>query len=333
MKGLSTWQLIKDSVDGDVPVVLLYVLESRGSSPGRQGFFMAVTANGKMEGSIGGGMMEHKLVEKAKRQLQVASSSPRLRRASNGCLQDAEIIKQVHDKAAAKNQSGMICSGEQTVLLYHVQKRDAAAIQQVIHCLQKLQRGTLKLSTIGIEFDTGDSPNQFLFQYNSDKDWLYQQRLGYQNHLYIIGSGHCALALSNLMRSLHFYVHVFDNREDLHTMQQNSSAHKKTIISDYSELGSLISSGQNNYVVIMTVGYRSDDIAIRSLLGKEFRYIGVLGSRSKIKKMFAAYHAEGIDENKLQVIHAPVGLAINSQTPEEIAVSIAAQIIAVKNGA
>lgn len=323
MKGLSTWQLIKDSLDSTVPVMLLYVLESRGSSPGRQGFFMAVTAEGKMEGSIGGGMMEHKLVEKARSRLQDAG----------GWLPDAEIIKQVHDKAAAKNQSGMICSGEQTVLLYQVQKNEAGVIKQIIDCLFHQQTAMLKLSPAGIEFNAHDFPKDFLFHYNSDEDWLYRQRLGCQNHLYIIGGGHCALALSNLMRSLDFYIHVFDDRQGLHTMQQNEAAHKKATVDDYSELSSLIPSGQNIYVVIMTFGYRTDDVAVRPLLNKEFKYIGVLGSKSKIKKMFAAYRQEGIDENKLLAFHAPVGLAIKSETPEEIAVSIAAEIIACKNAA
>ena len=72
-KQLAVWQAIKDSLQAEIPVMLLYVLESKGSSPGRQGFFMAVTAEGKMEGSIGGGIMEHKFVEMAREKLQAES--------------------------------------------------------------------------------------------------------------------------------------------------------------------------------------------------------------------------------------------------------------------
>jgi xanthine dehydrogenase accessory factor len=70
MKSLSTWQLIYNSLQQQVAVMLLYVLESNGSSPGRQGFFMAVNLHGKMEGSLGGGIMEHKFVEMAKAKLK-----------------------------------------------------------------------------------------------------------------------------------------------------------------------------------------------------------------------------------------------------------------------
>ena len=84
-------------------------------------------------------------------------------------------------------------------------------------------------------------------------------------------------------------------------------------------------------MVIMTFGYRSDDIALRALLKKQFKYIGMLGSRNKIEKMLKEYRSENIDESLLKQVHAPIGLQIKSQTTDEIAISIAAEIIAVKN--
>src|SRR5450432_2580129 len=106
-KQLPTWQLIQSSLQQKVGVMLLYVLESKGSSPGRQGFFMAVNANGEMSGSLGGGIMEHKFVELAKSKLKLPAV-------------EISIHHQLHDKQAGKNQSGMICSGEQTIFLYTV---------------------------------------------------------------------------------------------------------------------------------------------------------------------------------------------------------------------
>ena len=81
----------------------------------------------------------------------------------------------------------------------------------------------------------------------------------------------------------------------------------------------------------MTFGYRTDEVALRALLGKDFKYLGVLGSKVKIVKMFKKLIAEGIAKEVLDQIHAPIGLQIKSQTTEEIAVSIAAEIIEVKN--
>jgi xanthine dehydrogenase accessory factor len=320
-KHLSVWKLIAESLKQRIPVMLLYVLESSGSSPGRQGFFMAVNANGNMEGSIGGGIMEHKFVEMAKEKLQ----------APDNALQETIIRKQFHDKAAANNQSGMICSGEQTILLYHVQKKDAAPVHKLISSLEQNKNGTLMLTPGGIRFDQIVPEKDFEFSLKSEDDWIYKEKTGYKNQLFIIGGGHCALAFSKLMSEMDFYIHLYDNRKDLQTMIKNDAVHEKHIINNYTELAQLISSGTNHYVVIMTFGYRADDISLKALLGKEFKYLGLLGSKTKIEKMFDDYRKEGIDEKFLQQIHTPIGITIKSQTPEEIAISIAAEIIREKN--
>ena len=104
-KQLSTWQLIEKCLQQKEEVMLLYVLESKGSSPGRQGFFMAVNSSGEISGSLGGGIMEHKFVERAKSKLKRSAV-------------EISIHHQVHDKQAGTNQSGMICSGEQTIFFH-----------------------------------------------------------------------------------------------------------------------------------------------------------------------------------------------------------------------
>lgn len=319
MKSISTWKLIRNSMENKIPVMLLYVLESSGSSPGRQGFFMAVNADADMEGSIGGGMMEHKFVEMVKEKLRDSPTA------------GTDIKKQIHDKSAAKNQSGMICSGEQTILLYTLQPADLSHVENIIQSLEQHQNGTLTLSSAGILFYDDPPEVDYGFFMPSEGDWLYVEKTGYKNNLYIIGGGHCALALSRLMRSMDFYIRIYDDRADLKTMVENDAAHEKYYIDSYEKIVASIPQGTYEYIVIMTFGYRSDDIAIRGLLGKNYRYLGVLGSQTKINKLFEDYRKEGIDENWLQQIHTPIGLNIHSQTPEEIAVSIAAEIIRVKN--
>ncbi len=316
-KQLAIWKFIRESLSKHIPVMLLYVLESSGSSPGRHGFFMAVSAD-NMEGSIGGGIMEHKFVEMAKEKLQAASDT-------------LQVRKQIHDKAVGKNQSGMICSGEQTIVLYTIQEKDISHIGNIVGSLEKNKNGTLHLSPKGILFDETIPNKDFEFYFKTEEEWSYIEKTGYKNHLYIIGGGHCALAFSKLMSTMDFYLHLFDYREQLNTIEKNNYAHQKTILKDYSEISQLIPSGENNYVVVMTFGYRTDDIALRALMNKNFKYFGLLGSKRKSEKMFAGYRKEGIDEDVLKKIHSPIGIQIKSQTPEEIAVSIAAEIISIKN--
>jgi xanthine dehydrogenase accessory factor len=81
----------------------------------------------------------------------------------------------------------------------------------------------------------------------------------------------------------------------------------------------------------MTLGYRSDAVVIRKLVGGEFKYFGVLGSRAKMGTLMKELRDEGLAVDELDRIRTPIGLPINSRTPEEIAVSIAAEIISVKN--
>lgn len=320
MKSLDTWRLINESVKQDLPVMLLYVLESAGSSPGRAGFLMAVNSSGEMEGSLGGGIMEHKFVETAKARL-------------NNETQEISVHKQIHNKTAPSHQSGMICSGEQTILLYRVQVIDARQIDAIVHCLEENKNGILQLSPAGINFLTdGEVLNDISFVKRTAEDWTYMEKIGFKNHLYIIGGGHCALALSRLMSLMDFYIHLFDDRRGLKTMLQNEFVHEKSTLEDYSSLSQHIDSGINHYVVIMTFGYRTDAIALLALINKNFKYLGMLGSRHKIKKMFANLRQMNIDEAAIQKIHAPIGLVIKSHTPEEVAISIAAQIIKVKNG-
>src|SRR5258708_40020054 len=108
----------------------------------------------------------------------------------------------------------------------------------------------------------------------SEDDWEYIEKTGYKNQLFIIGGGHCALSFSRLMGQMDFYIRVYDEREILKTMMENESAHEKFFVNDYSELANLIPPGNNHYVVIMTFGYRTDDIALRAILEKEFKYLG-----------------------------------------------------------
>ncbi|TDH25682.1 XdhC/CoxI family protein [Segetibacter sp. 3557_3] len=312
------WKSILHDVTINLPVALLYVTESSGSSPGRRGFMMAVSANGVITGSIGGGIMEHKFAELAKAHL-------------NNAYSGATWFRQYHDKVAATDQSGMICSGAQAICIYVPAASDREPLQQIIGALDKNQGGTMTISSSGIRYAPEITGEDGAFEASSPQAWRYTEHLILQEQLYLVGGGHCSLALSAVMHSLGFTIHLFDDRPDLGTFALNTSADSKTILADYSALGSHIPEGENKYVVIMTQGYRTDYLALRSIAGSAFRYIGVLGSKNKIIQLLRQLEQEGVDQTWLSRLHAPVGLPIKSETPDEIAISIAAEIIMVKN--
>ncbi len=315
---MDTWQFIHHKLASSVEVILLYVLESKGSSPGRQGFHMAVASDHSISGTIGGGIMEHKLVELAKSILE--NNEP-----------GNKLFKQVHDKSAIKDQSGMICSGEQTVFLYQVKQQEKECMAALIKSLQENRNGTLYLSQSGIMFKEEKPGRDYLFERIDEFNFFYAEKTGFRYRLHIIGGGHCSLALSKLMHGMGFYISLFEEREGLNTMEENVYVQEKQLIDSYTSLTELISGGNDVFVVIMTFGYRTDDLALRALMKKEFRYIGMLGSKHKVEKMLHEYRSEKMDESLLKQVHAPVGIQIKSQTAREIAISIAAELIAEKN--
>ena len=126
----------------------------------------------------------------------------------------------------------------------------------------------------------------FKFERRSESDFFYTEKIGYKNKLFIIGGGHCALALSELMSKMDFHISLFDDREDLNTLAKNEFVDEKRIIDSYENIGDFIESGANVYVVVMTLGYKFDEIVIRKLFEKNFKYFGVLGSQSEDENSF-----------------------------------------------
>lgn len=307
--------------------MLLVVAESSGSSPGRAGYKMAVSADGELCGSIGGGVMEVTLVEQSK---AILSEPPP---AIAGCSTPI-LIEQEHRKNS-EQPSGMICSGRQTVILKALGSNELEAVEVAITDLQQGEEPWLVISEV--EFKTApantEPQNCPLPSFERMDDiFHYIDKLGPKNELYIIGGGHCALALSEVMSRLDFKIRVFDDRPDLSTLEKNRFAHHVTILNHYDLIEHQIWGEDNIYVVVMTLGYKSDEVVIRRLFDRNFKYFGVLGSKAKMKTLLSTFEKEGFDKDRINRIHTPVGLPINSHTPEEIAISIAAEIIAVKNG-
>lgn len=309
------WNKILDKLIEEKHLCLMVVVESIGSSPGRQGFKMVVGEDGQMEGSIGGGFMEHKLVELCKSLLKKKQFTPFLKR-------------QIHRAESPANRSGMICSGEQTIAFYSLSSNDKGWIEQLI---ESPEEGILKLTSDKILFQKEpNADNSINFQKISEEEWVYKEQPGFENIVYIIGGGHVGLALSRTMNELGFKVIVFDDRPGLNTMEQNRFAHLKKCI-DYKTIEKEIEEGENRYVVLMSFGFRSDELVLRQLLGKKFAYFGVMGSKEKMNQLLKKLAADGFSEKALKNLHTPIGIPISSKTPAEIAISIAAEIIKVKN--
>jgi xanthine dehydrogenase accessory factor len=148
--------------------------------------------------------------------------------------------------------------------------------------------------------------------------------------VYIVGGGHVGLALSEVLSRLDFEIHIIDHRENLNTMLLNTFADSRQTV-EFEQIDKHIPEGDDIYVVIMSFGYRTDEIIIRRLVHQHFKYIGMMGSKEKIATLYENLIADGFDENQLAKVYAPIGIDIKSETTQEIAISVAAQLISVKN--
>ncbi|MGB0523919.1 MAG: XdhC family protein [Flammeovirgaceae bacterium] len=312
------WKKLLAELSTGNRVVLLYVIDSSGSSPGRQGFKMLVSESGFLWGSIGGGIMEFKLVEWCKETLLKAEFAPFIKR-------------QIHQGGIKENKSGMICSGEQTIAFYSLTQEAVPLVASILKAVTTHTYGLLQLTEVGIDFQSKHTaPQQFHLALTHDGKWNCIEDIGFQPQLLIVGGGHVGLALSTIGKQLGFAITVFDDRDDLNTIELNQSA-RFVKVSDYTEIDQYIPTGDHHYVVLMSFGYRTDKVILKRLIGKTFRYLGMMGSKEKVKTLFQELEQEGIARHLIDQVYSPIGVQIYSKTPEEIAISILAELIKVKN--
>ena len=149
-------------------------------------------------------------------------------------------------------------------------------------------------------------------------------------HLYIFGGGHVGQALSKIASTAGFEVTVIEEREKFITRERFPEA-EELILGRYEKIIPNLPLNQNSYIVIATHSHKLDEIVLKGCLKRDYNYIGMVASKEKAKTIFHRLMEEGSSRERLKEVRAPIGLAIGSQTPGEIAISIMAEIISFRN--
>jgi xanthine dehydrogenase accessory factor len=149
--------------------------------------------------------------------------------------------------------------------------------------------------------------------------------------LYIIGAGHVGFHLARIAEEVGFRVHVADDREKFANAERFPAA-IEIVVDDIPAWIARASIPAHAYVVVVTRGHTNDLEALRVLAPRELRYLGLIGSRAKVARIYDQLTTDRTPADQLTRIHAPIGLDIGAVTPQEIAVSILAELIAVKHG-
>jgi xanthine dehydrogenase accessory factor len=150
--------------------------------------------------------------------------------------------------------------------------------------------------------------------------------------LIIFGAGHIGSALSQIGKMLDFNVTVIDNRPDFANAERLPWA-DSVIAVDYDKVLGDLSYSDETYMIIVTHKHAHDLEILEQLINKPFHYLGMIGSRTKVAKAFQQLRDQGVGEEVIQKIYSPIGISIGANTPAEIAISIAAELVAVRNGA
>lgn len=149
--------------------------------------------------------------------------------------------------------------------------------------------------------------------------------------VYIIGAGHVGWYLGQFAHEAGFMVHVVDDREAFANRERFPQA-AEVVVDDIPTWLSAATLPASAYVVIVTRGHRHDLDALRAVVQRDLRYVGLIGSRAKVARVYEALLSEGVEASRFEGVHAPIGLDIGAVTPQEIAVSILAELIAVRRG-
>jgi xanthine dehydrogenase accessory factor len=327
-------------------VILATILNHRGSTPRSSGASMLLRESGAIVGTIGGGLMEAQVIERA----------PQLFATQCTGVVHFDLTA---DKAASMN---MICGGKLEVLMEFVAAdQDNRRLFERLYAMEKGCTGGMVVTAIPGTPTTQLPSAKCLVaadgSITGNKDFLHADphhlnakfgqlrqpvitTLG-QQHVYIepvacraklilFGAGHVAQAVARLAHTVDFRVVVIDDRAEFANRQRFGEAEEIVVPSCFADGVEALAIDRNCYVVIVTRGHLHDRSVLAQVLKTDAGYIGMIGSRRKRDAIYASLSQDGYQSFDLKRVHSPIGLDIAAETPEEIAVSIVAELVAVR---
>lgn len=168
------------------------------------------------------------------------------------------------------------------------------------------------------------------YQYSINGLTVFVERVVPEPELFLCGAGHISLEIARLADYLEYKYTVLDEREEFSNLRRFPRA-KECICQPFQEALEQWDFSSNGYYIIVTRGHKDDLLCLQQILQHPFTYVGMIGSRKKVAKVMEILKEQGYDDALLHQVHAPIGLPIGGQSPKEIAVSIAAELIQIKN--
>ena len=326
------------------PTAYCRLVEMRGSTPQKAGATMLVFADGSQAGTLGGGCVEAEVKRRA-----IALLAER----------KSEVCKFQLDSDYGWDD-GLICGGRMQILVQPIDAASAAYFRQLCE-LVEIGQGVTEAIAFDAELSNLPTPSSYLFSADGTllatlpesepiaPDVVIEKLRPLSTRprayaaggiaflpvlarcrLLIVGGGHVGKAVADLAADLDFDVWVADDRADIVSAERFPRAQRR-ITGPVDKVLPDLEITADTYCLIVTRGHNHDEEALFHLVDRGARYVGLIGSRRKIKMIFDDLQAEGISRESLARVHAPLGIDIGSQTVPEIAISICAELVAHRN--
>jgi xanthine dehydrogenase accessory factor len=349
---LSIWQAAVEQFRKGENFALAAILSVRGSSPRHVGTRFLVRQDGSIVGTIGGGLLEASVQRIATSALQ------------SGTSHRASFSFTGRDAAQSTD---MICGGEADVLVEFVNSADQVTkeiVSRLEHISREKKSGYL-FTSVSVPEDGEDSksvkhlliddsgtriggfsgdetalkampqsrllkPSQLLdvagLEHPVFLEWLHPTGTAY-----IFGAGHVGACVAHLAAYVDFKVVAVDDRAEFANVERIPSADEVVVVDSFPNCLAEFPIDEDSYLVIVTRGHAHDKTVLAQALKTRAGYIGMIGSRRKTNLVYQALLAEGFTQEDLQRVHSPIGLPIGGETPEEIGISIIAEMIQIRN--
>jgi xanthine dehydrogenase accessory factor len=322
--------------------VLATVIQQSGSAPRKGGAQMVIKEDGSFVGSIGGGRLEADVLKEARRVMTGGKAK----------------ILDFHLSGTEVAETEMICGGDVEVFLeplspglqdlyaqlLEVQRRGEEAALATIISEGPIEEGRGRKGLISAAGQTIDpfslDPKALQAAQEVIKEKkvrliphkgarLYLEPIFSEPVLYLFGAGHISRYIAPVASMVGFQVIVIDDRAEFASRAHFPQA-DEIWVGEFETIGEKIEQDEQTYMVIVTRGHMHDYTVLKQVLPMKCRYIGMIGSSRKRAMIYKKLLEEGHTQKELDRVHAPIGLAINAETPEEIAVSIVAELIQVR---
>jgi xanthine dehydrogenase accessory factor len=340
-------KIAREQLKAGLPIVLISIIGLQGSTPRQSGTKMVVGVDGKPYGTIGGSLMEAATITEAKGVISSGKSKILTYELSGEdatapgmiCGGEAEILLD-YIPAIEENQTFFQCwydlvrQGKDFYFITHL-KGTGNSLQVLHHAILHSDGsivGNATFSEIEIESLKPKLHNISTTSILHLKDtWVMIDRIRKLKTLYCFGAGHVAVPTAHLAVLVGFRVVVIDDRPEFANAERFPEAYEILVVKDFNHAFERLELDEDSFIVIFTRGHQYDRACLEQSLKTSAGYIGMISSKRKRAAIYEALMAAGMKKERLGQVHSPIGIDIGGETPEEIAVSIVAEMIKVRS--